>query len=271
MFVRLWLKGVKEEEIAKRLNIRVNMVPVYVKVLGLPPRTKRSPPNKKLSDEDLELIKEMWMDGATIKEIADYFNVHESTVLMYLHAMGLKRRVKSKCPNISKEELEKLCREGLTDKEIAEIYNTSSHCIARLRQKYGISKRILMKQRYRKKLNNIVETIINILNDKGFTTSVELREKYGIHVNRNLLNILENLIDGINYFKLRYLSTAKYSVFHTKYTNTTIIYLKGYEKKVATFLQRIMVNRDIPSGVFKHLLKANNVPKEIIELFHKLL
>lgn len=112
IFKRLWFSGAKENEIARVLGIRPNMVPIYARVLGLPPRTKRSPPNKKLSDEDIKLIKEMWMDGATVKEIADYFNVHPSTVLQYLHAMGLKRKTRTKCPEIPRKNLKNFHYKG---------------------------------------------------------------------------------------------------------------------------------------------------------------
>jgi len=52
-----------------------------------------------------------------------------------------------KCPDIPREELEKLCTEGYTDKKIAELYNTTAQCILKLRQKYGMNKRALIKER----------------------------------------------------------------------------------------------------------------------------
>ncbi len=265
LFIKLWNSGLKEEEIARIIGIRVNMVPIYARVLGLPPRTRRAPPNKKLSDEDIQLMKEMWFDGATIQEIADYFNVHPTTVLQYLHAMGLKRRTKTKCPDIPKEELEELCRRGLTDSEIAGIYGTSKNCIMRIRQKYGINKRTLIRQKTAERLRKIVETIAEILNDQGYTTTRELRERYGIRIDKRVLQQLENSIEGFRWFRLTYTSSAKYTVFPISFSNLTIIYLEGFEDKVTTFLLKNLANKEVPRKVVRMILKMNNVSEALLE------
>lgn len=265
LFAKLWNSGFKEEEIARILGIHVNMVPIYARVLDLPPRSKRTPPNKKLSDEDIELMKEMWLDGATIQEIANYFNVHYITVQQYLHAMGLKRRTRTKCPDIPRDKLEELSKQGLTDEEIARIFKTKKYCIARLRQKYGINKRVILKRKREEKINKIIETIANIIGNRGYTTSIELREKYGIRVNRKTLDMIEQSIEGIKWFRLTSTSTVKFTVFPAKFNNMAIIYLEGYEHEVIKFLKSNLKNKNVPSRVLKILLKMNRAPQELIE------
>lgn len=266
VFKKLWISGVEEREIARVLGIRVSMIPVYAKILGLPPRKKKVTPNKKIRDEDIELIREMWTNGATIKEIAEYFGVSERTITDYLRAMGLRRREERKCPDIPREELEKLCFEGRTDEEIARLFHTSKYCIARLRQKYGINKRELAKRRHEEKLREIIDKIAVILNEKGYTTSIELREKYGIEVRTELLQYLESAIEDFRWFKLKYTSTSKYSVFPLKFNNLIIMYLKGEEVRVVLFLLNNILDKNISRTVLKHVLKTNNAPSDLIKL-----
>ena len=264
LFKKMWLAGVKENEIARILKIRPNMVPIYARVLGLPPRSKTPPSNRKLTDEDLELMKIMWYNGATVKEIAEYFGVSTTTILDYLHAMGLRRRIAKRCPDISKEILEELCIRGLTDEEIARLYDTSKYCITRLRQKYGINKRALIKKRAREKIVKMIDVIIGIIEKKGYVTSRELKER-GIRVTRQLLEALENFVEDIRWFKLVYTSTANFSVFPTKFNNMIIIYIKGYENKVISFLLKNVVNSNVPINVLRILLKENKAPPELIK------
>jgi len=265
-FIKLWLSGVKEAEIARILGIHVNKVSLYAKVLGLPRRGRGAPPNRKIRDEDVELIKEMWMNGATAKEIADYFGVRESTIQSYLRAMGLRRRERRKCPDIPREELEKLCLEGRSDAEIASMYNTSRNCIVKLRLMYGIDRRrILATCRREERIREKAGKVMSALSEKGYTTSAELREKYSIRINRELLDSLKSLINGLEWFRLVYTSTARYSIFPPKFNNMTIVYLRGREKEVACFLLSNLVDRDTPKAALKILLKMNGAPEELVK------
>jgi len=265
VFKKLWMSGVKEDEIARELGIPAKMVSLYAKILGLP-RRRKAPPNRKIRDEDIELMRKMWFSGATIKEIAKYFGVSEKTITNYLYVMGLKRRNRMKCPNIPREELEKLCRDGYTDKEIAKMFNTSKSCIATLRQKYGINKIELARHRYEEKLQEIINKIATIINEKGYTTSIELRDKYGIKLDRKLLQRLESSIDGFRWFKLRYTSTLRYTVFPPKFNRVVVMYLKGEEAKVITFLCRNIVDSKTPINALKYILRINNAPDELVKL-----
>lgn len=267
-FVRMWVSGATIKEIASTLGIRVNMVSPYARVLGLPKR-RQPPASRKIGDEDLEAMKIMWLEGATIKKIAEHFGVNTRTVVHYLHAMGLKRRGNyRRCPDIPHEELEKLCWEGRSDKEIAEMYNTSTPCIVKLRKEYGINRRELIKKQKMEKRLKAVETIIGVLKEKGYTTSLELREKYGIKITRELLRKLEGSVDGLRWFIIIYTSTLKYSVFPAKFNYLAIIYLQGEERKVLEFLLSNLIDPNVPRSSIKRLLRYNCAPEELIELLH---
>ncbi|MCD6369636.1 MAG: hypothetical protein J7L38_07570 [Thermoproteales archaeon] len=57
------------------------------KVLGLPRR--RRPPNEKITEDDIEIIKELYLKGVSVEEIAGCLEVSRRTVIVYLKAMGL--------------------------------------------------------------------------------------------------------------------------------------------------------------------------------------
>lgn len=263
LFKKLWFSGAKEAEIARVFGISVKLVPLVARVLKLPSRHV-SPPNKKLDDRDIDVIREMWMRGASRSEIARHLGVSKGTVGLYLRAMGLKRgREVRRCPEIAKEELERLSTSGHTDQEIARIYNTSESCIARLRKRYGIKKQLIRVNKYRAKTYR-VETIINILKEKGFTSSAELK-KYGIYyVSKETLQYLETAVEGFKWFKLRYTSTIKYSVLPLRFINTIIMYLRGHELKVINYLYENAVG-EVPKRSMKRLLRKNNAPEELID------
>jgi DNA-binding CsgD family transcriptional regulator len=222
--------------------------------------------NRKLSDEDLELMKKMRLNGATIQEIAEYFGVNVKTVSDHLRAMGLRQRTRLiRCPEIPREALERLCWQGLTDEEIAKLFNTSEYCIARNRQKYNINKREIAATRIREKTYKNVETIANILSKYCYTTSTEISKMYGIHVTRNLLEIIEQSINGVKWFRLKYTSTSKYTVFSPRLANMVVIYLEGCEDKVLRFLKDLIVDNGVPKSSLVALLEMNNVPKNLID------
>ena len=265
LLTKLWLSGISEESIAREVGIPLKMVSTYARVLGLPPR-KRSPVIRKICDQDLELIKEMWHDGATLKEIAEYFGVSVSTVQQYLRAMGLRRRVIRRCPDIPREELEKLCQEGRTDMELAEMYNTSEDCIRRLRQSYGINKRELARSRVIEERNKAIETIAGILNENGYVTSRELKERYGISATKELLRELEDVVEGFRWFRIVRTSTSKYTVFPPSFNKLVVMYLQGKERKVLGFLLSNLADSDVPLSSVKWVLKSSCAPKELVAL-----
>lgn len=257
-FTKMWHKGFRAEEIAKALGMTVNEVYVYAKVLGLSSGGK-GPANRKIEYEDLGLIKEMWLNGATLDEIADYFGVSRRTIRDYLNAMGLERKKKER-PMIGKEELEKLCKRGLTDEEIARICGTSRSHISSLRRGYGINKRLIKLEESKRK----IEKIIDALRAKGYVTSKELLNE-GIKLNSKLLEKLEEAIEDIRWFKLSHTSTSKYSILPAKFSQLIIVYLKGFEKAVLEFLFNNFVSKQVPLASIKVLLKANGAPQELVK------
>jgi len=268
LFTKLWLSGVSEENIAREVGIPLKMVSTYARVLGLPPR--KPPTIRKIRDEDLELIKEMWYNGATLREIAEYFEVSITTVQQYLRAMGLSRQIVRRCPDIPREELERLCWEDRTDAEIAEMYGTSKGCIVRLRQRYGINRRELARSRLSKELNKAVETIVRILNEDGYVTSQELKKMYGVRVTKKLLRELEDVVEGFRWFRIAYTSTSKYTVFPPRFNKLVVMYLQGEERKVLRFLLSNLADPDVPLSSVKRVLKNSCAPKELVELLQHL-
>lgn len=260
----LWLKNAKVSEIALVLGIRPDQVYVYAKVLGLPPRSKNSPSNAKIRITDLSLLRKMWEEGWSVKQIAEYFGTGEWTVRNYLRAMGLKRRPRVTCIDLSCNELEQLCVKGLTDKEIAKTYGISVLCVIRLREKCGINKRELNALKNKEKTNEIIKFIVDILNMKGFTTSIELRNRYNININGRLLREIEGSIEGIRWFRLKYTSTYKYTVFPLSFIYMTVIYLTGFEHAVVSYLKENTISKNLNPSVLKTLLRMNNAPEELI-------
>lgn len=263
-FKKLWLSGVKVSEISQILGIQPDTIYVYVKVFGLPPRSKRSSSNEKIRRESLEYIRQLWFDGLTAEEIAERFEVSVWTIREYLRAMGLRRRSRTPCVDIPCSEFMKLYDEGHTDEEIAKTYQTSKSCVTKLRRLCGINKRKVIVHKSREKMSRIMELIANILNDKGYVTSVELRKKYNVNINLRLLKILEANVEGIKWFRLKYTSTYRYSVFPRRFINMTIIYLSGSENAVISYLKENTLCRYVNHSILKTLLRMNNAPKELI-------
>jgi len=169
--------------------------------------------------------------------------------------------------DIPRELLERLSLEGYTDKEIAQMFGVPKHRIALLRRKYGINKRELAKHRREERLRKVTELIEATLRNRGYITSAELKEWYGIKLNRRLLQHLESSIEGFMWFKLKYISTRKYTVFPLKFLNLVIMYLRGRERDVRNFL---LCNKMVlvPTRIVKNLLRANGAPADLIRLFY---
>jgi DNA-binding CsgD family transcriptional regulator len=263
LFVELWNRGVRLEDIARSVGIPVKKVSLYARILGLPPR-RGSPWNKRIGDEELRQIIELWSSGVGVREIARRFGVTTVTILSYLNAMGLRKVVpRRRCPSIEREELERLCMSGLSDVRIAKIYNTTERCVRRIRERYGIRKMKIKKtpqRRYKK-----VEEIMRVLEMKCYTTTKELAEM-GIKIRRRkALEELRKKAENIVIFKLERTSTTKYTILHSRLARITIIYLRGCEDKVVRFIVDNIVDKNIPPASIKSLLKRNGAPLELIQ------
>jgi DNA-binding transcriptional MerR regulator len=119
LLVELWNRGARLEDIARSVGIPAKKVSLYARFLGLPPR-RRDPWNKRIGDEELKQIIDLWKAGTPVKEIARRLGVTETTILTYLNVMGLRRRERlyGKVEEVMKM-LETKCY--ITSKELARM------------------------------------------------------------------------------------------------------------------------------------------------------
>ena len=122
-----------------------------------------------------------------------------------------------------------------------------------------------MKKKNTEKISRIVERVVDILNERKYITSWDLKS-LGLHVDRKILERLENLLKGLKWFKLVHVSTRKYVIFPTKFSQLYIAYLEGYEGDVISFLLNNLVNEKAPHSILRWILKINNVPQKLYEL-----
>lgn len=130
--VVLRMSGKSYSEIARELGVSESFVHAVLRVRGL-----SSSPFRKISDEDLRRAVEMRRAGASVTQIARVLGVSVASISEYLRALGLQTRVRSRCPEISSEELAKLYL-SKSDSEIARIYGTTPSCIYSLRRRYKL-------------------------------------------------------------------------------------------------------------------------------------
>jgi len=256
----LWHKGTKIKDIASQLGLSKKTVSDYLKKLGL---RRQVGGRRKVGEEELKVMVELWHKGASIGEIARRLGLDKSTVSKRLCSMGLRRREHRRCPNVGSEELLELVKKGLSDAEIAVVYKTTERCVAKLRHKYGIDRRKMKRsaaeQRYREKAGMVME----MLSEKCYTTSGELAG-LGVKLNRRLLEKLRELSDKVRWFRITYRSTPKYTILPPKLQGKWLLYLAGCEPAVATFIVLNMVSLDVPHYSVARLLENNGAPKELV-------
>lgn len=265
-FKELWNKGVKSDEIARKIGIPENMVPVYAIAAGLIPRKLlRKVWNRKITAQVLVYMRDMFLDGVSITEIAECFEVDLSTARYHLHSIGLeKRKVRRAREKITKEKLKELSVSGYTDKEIAEYFGVSPQYIMFLRKRYGIYKRGLRELRHLEHLQKIADVIMEEIDKKCYTTNREMQQR-GFTVNWSVLRKLEDFIEGLQWFRIRQTSTQKYTVLPAYFSGLIVIYVEGCEERVAEFLKRNL--NEVPRKVFLHLLKNWSAPEKLRNFF----
>lgn len=109
------------KEIAEIMNCDRNVITRRLQKLGLKEgKSYKQPKEKvdKLADKK-ELMKTLYLEGKTCKEIGEIVNLNEKTVGYHLRNLGIKKRSQKK---INQEDFEKLWNEGKSDLEIAEFF-----------------------------------------------------------------------------------------------------------------------------------------------------
>ena len=109
------------KEIAEIMNCDRNVITRCLQKLGLKEgKSYKKPKEKvdKLADKK-ELMKALYLEGKTYKEIGEIVNLSEKTVGYHLRNLGVEARSQKK---INQEDFEKLWNEGKSDLEIAEFF-----------------------------------------------------------------------------------------------------------------------------------------------------
>ena len=244
-------------------------MPVYAIATGLIPRKLlKNAWNRKVTPQVLIYMRDMFLDGATIREIAEYFEISEWSVQQHLRNIGLRRRrIRRAKERITKEKLKKLCERGYTDREIAKHFGVSPQYIAVLRWRFGLSKRGPRGVFHVKRIEEVADIIMKEIYRKGYTTNRELREK-NININWRLLRELEDFIEGFQWFRISHTSTSKYKVFPARLSGLIVIYVEGCEEEVANFLRRNLYN--VPKKTLLHILKSWSVPEGLYKALQNL-
>jgi len=254
-FKKLWKAGLSEETIARILGVHKDKVQALAKSLGLSHKRKRLN-KRRIDDETIELIRFLRLKGLPAAEIARSLDISYATVLKYLKIMGLSKPRKLR--KITREELLDYVKKGLTDREIAELLGVSVQYVRILRGKFGIRRLSSREKALQEK-----DQIARILSEEGFSTNRELGKR-GIKIDRRKIWRLKNYIDDLEFFKISRISTKKYRIFKNEALGLIVIYLKGFEDKVAAHLIELVEGHPPPLAI-KFLLKYNSVPEGVIE------
>lgn len=264
IFRKMWLEGANYREIEKATGIRKKVINLVVRVLGLP---MRKPGLARISIETLNMIREMWMSGLSIAEIAAKLGISRDTVRQYLRIIGLTQRRRHVCKEIPREELERMsCYEVMSDKEIAEKLGTNPYCVQLLRKRYGIWTTPCREAA-------VIDKVVRALKDNMFVTTDQLR-KMGVYISMNVIveKLREKLGDEIGWFTLRKRATYSYTIFPYYTGSKGVLYIKGGEKAVAEYLVSIMVKKPAPPvWAAERLLRMNGVPQEVISYVREIM
>jgi transposase-like protein len=91
-FKELYERGVTMREICKEFGVSPSTYVYWRTKLKLKPR--RSPPVRPVRKVDPERLKELYLEGAKVKDIAREFGVSESAILRWVDKLGLERGVR---------------------------------------------------------------------------------------------------------------------------------------------------------------------------------
>lgn len=109
------------KEIAEIMNCDRNVITRRLQKLGLKEGKSYKEPKEKIDKlaDKKELIKTLYIEGKTCKEIGKIVNLSEKTVSYHLRNLGVEKRSQKK---INQEDFERLWNEGKSDLEIANYF-----------------------------------------------------------------------------------------------------------------------------------------------------
>lgn len=243
--VELRRSGKSYSEIARELGVSESFVHAVLRVRGL-----SSSPFRKISDEDLRRAVEMRRAGASVTQIARVLGVSVAAISEYLRALGLQTRVRSRCPEISSEELAKLYL-SKSDSEIARIYGTTPSCIYSLRRRYKL---------FATQSSELLSDIERMIAENCYIY-FHPRPRW-----RQVLNVLAK--KGYKVARIDHID-AKFHHIIPKEVKSYIVYRQGCEKAVATHIANLIarhVNQQTPRtqiiAAVIDLIWRNKFPEE---------
>jgi len=270
-FKEMYLKGCDYSEISRELGIPKKHIPLYARVLGLP---RRSAYGGKLTDEVLEKIKTMRLEGMKVKEIAEVLGYSEDYVGQLLIIMCVKKR--SKCVEIPKEVIEDYIVKKIPKHIASEELGISMSCLKKLMRKYGLKYQV--GEATVKDPVKISEMVVDFFRKLGRTYTLDFREDVKT-INKELyrsfinlkpyrfFNLISQTLRGVEWFKISYTSTHRYTVLPSMMNGKYVVYMVGSECEVIKELAS-MVSPETPLAMLKYLLKSNGAPQKLVESFN---
>jgi len=255
-----------DQEIAKQYGYSPSYITKLRYVYGLYRGRKRS----KCSEIPREVLEKLYRSMRDW-EIAKIYGVSADCIKMLRLRYRLLR--KTLCPEIPKEELEKMIDK--TDHEIAMIYNTNRQCITQRRLELGVRKyKVGVKKIIIRRADKVEDLLLRKIETEGicYTTTREIKDKLSISIGTDVWDELARR--GYRVFKIwgRYLGLDFPRIF---------IYKAGCEELVATeILMEIMrqvekrkKKRDIEEArkAAIGMIRRHLLPKEMKEALRNIL
>lgn len=136
----LWEKGATDAEIARSLHVAIETMRSYRRKYWGPPNLKKGEPTGPKPRWDREKGLQLWLSGATDKEVAQDAGVTEAAVAAYrkAHWMHLKdQRADPKAkPKWDTEKAYSLYRKGLPDAAVAKEVGVHPETVRNYRMKH---------------------------------------------------------------------------------------------------------------------------------------
>jgi len=264
LFKRLYLSGARFSEIEARTGVPADFVSIYARAMGLPAR--RGPSQwRKVGDAELEKLRQACAEGCTSGEAAKVLGVSMTTARVYLAALGLYVRSHGgrgrRCPEIPEGVLVEAVEKRTPDHIVAMRLGTTKWCVQWARLRRGLLKNRPVRGKTR--LERDLKTVLEVLEEEGFTTSKALRGM-GVAVNKELLEVLRQM--GAESFRLKYCATASYTVIPLRLCGQRIIYLRGREGDVVAFLAKASIAPPKSARrAMRAVLRKNGAPPELVE------
>ena len=242
---RLYVKEKKMiKEIAEIMHCDRNVITRRLQKLGLKEgKSYKEPKEKtdKLADKK-ELMKNLYLEGKTCREIGLIVNLSEKTVGYHLRNLGVEKRPQKK---INQEDFEKLWNEGKSDSEIAEFFGVKETTI----------------KSYRTRGKNVGKfTRTNYFSEKDVKLS-DVQEQF----------ILGSLLGDLSIDLTGQMKNAKLCLVHSK--KQEALFMKKVEL-LGEFMGSYKLYNSTPdsrTGKIYESLRGNSKSHKVFTEIHKLL